>query len=341
MDEPTASLSANEARRLFRIVESLRLDGVAILFISHRMDEVFEIADRITILRDGRWIRTAGRGELGREAAIRDMVGRDVGDFFKRSPHDPGEVVLEVRGFGRTGAFSGVDFAVRAGEVLGFAGLVGARRTDVGLALFGIAPGDEGQVLLDGSPVTITSPRQALRLGIAYSTEDRRALGLILRMSIRSNLTLPALRRYESRLGFIRAGAEAATANEYVERLRIRTASIEAPAGSLSGGNQQKVVLSKWLNTSPRVLILDEPTRGIDVGAKADVHRLIDDLAKSGMAVILISSDLPEVLHMSDRILVMREGRQMAILDRDAATAETVMTAAMGAAPGSVAGSAA
>jgi rhamnose transport system ATP-binding protein len=333
MDEPTASLSANETRRLFRIVESLRRDGVAILFISHRMDEVFEIADRITIMRDGRWIRTSGRGELARDAAIRDMVGRDVGDFFKRSRHEPGEVVLEARGLGRTGVFRDVSFAVRAGEVLGFAGLVGARRTDVGLALFGIAPSDAGEILLQGSAVTITSPRDALRRGIAYATEDRRALGLVLRMSIRSNLTLPALRRYESRFGFIRGGAEAATANEYVDRLRIRAASIDAPAGSLSGGNQQKVVLSKWLNTAPKLLILDEPTRGIDVGAKADVHRLIDDLARSGMAVILISSDLPEVLHMSDRILVMREGRQVALLDRDAATAESVMTAAMGEAP--------
>jgi rhamnose transport system ATP-binding protein len=337
MDEPTSSLSANETRRLFRIVESLRQSGVAILFISHRMDEVFEIADRITVLRDGRWIRTAGRGELTRDAAIRDMVGRDVGDFFKRSHHEPGDVVLETRGLGRTGAFSGVEFAIRAGEVLGFAGLVGARRTDVGLALFGIAPSDEGEILLDGSPVMIAGPREALRLGIAYTTEDRRALGLILRMSVRANMTLPALRRYETRLGFLRRGAEAATAKDYVERLRIRASSIDAPAGSLSGGNQQKLVLSKWLNTAPRVLILDEPTRGIDVGAKADVHRLIDELARGGMAIILISSDLEEVLHMSDRILVMREGRQMAIFDRDAATAETVMTAAMGEPAGSAA----
>jgi rhamnose transport system ATP-binding protein len=337
MDEPTASLSANETQRLFRIVESLRQSGVAILFISHRMDEVFEIADRITILRDGRWIRTAARGEVSRETAIRDMVGRDVGDFFKRSRHEPGDVVLEVRDLGRTGAFSDISFNVRSGEVLGFAGLVGARRTDVGLALFGVAPKDTGEILLDGRPVTIASPRDALRLGIAYTTEDRRSLGLILRMTLRSNMTLPSLRRYEGPLGFVRADQEAATAREFVERLRIKAASIDAPAGSLSGGNQQKVVLGKWLNTNPRVLILDEPTRGIDVGAKADVHRLIDDLAKGGMAVIVISSDLTEVLHMSDRILVMREGRQMAILDHDEATAESVMAAAMGEPAGSAA----
>ena len=218
----------------------------------------------------------------------------------------------------------GVDFAVRSGEVLGFAGLVGARRTDVGLALFGIAPSDEGQVLLDGSPATIVSPRQALRLGIAYTTEDRRALGSILRMSIRSNPNFagaPPLREpprvHPRRRGGCRG--EGVRASDSTSGPRRSTPRLER-----SGGNQQKVVLSGWLNTSPRVLILDEPTRGIDVGAKADVHRLIDDLARSGMAVILISSDLPEVLHMSDRILVMREGRQMAILDHDAATAETV-----------------
>ena len=330
MDEPTASLSANETRRLFRIVESLRRDGVAILFISHRMEEVFEIADRITVLRDGRWIRTAARGDLRPEAAIRDMVGRDVGDFFRRERTEPGEVVLEARGIDRDGAFSGISFELRAGEVLGFAGLVGARRTDVGLALFGIAPVDTGEILIDGRKVTIGGPREAVRLGIAYTTEDRRALGLVMPLSIAANITLPSLSRYVTRAGFLRGRDEDATASRFRDELRIRAASIHAPAASLSGGNQQKVMLSKWLNTRPRVLILDEPTRGIDVGAKADVHRMIDDLARSGLAIILISSDLPEVLHMSDRILVMREGRQTAILGHSEATAESVMTAAMG-----------
>jgi rhamnose transport system ATP-binding protein len=330
MDEPTASLSANETRRLFRIVESLRREGVAVLFISHRMDEVFEIADRITILRDGRWIRTVVRAEASREAAIRDMVGRDIGDYFRRSPTTPGDVLLEARNLGRANAFSDVSFQLHAGEVLGFAGLVGARRTDVGLALFGIAPADSGEILLDGRPIRIDSPRTAERLGIAYTTEDRHRLGLALPLSISANISLPSLRRYLTRLGFIRRRAEEATATEYRDRLRIRTASIRAPASSLSGGNQQKVVLSKWLNTRPRILILDEPTRGIDVGAKADVHQIIDDLARNGMAIILISSDLPEVLHMSDRLLVMREGRQMALIDRDQATAERVLAAAMG-----------
>jgi rhamnose transport system ATP-binding protein len=330
MDEPTASLSANETNRLFRIVESLRRDGVAVLFISHRMDEVFAVADRITILRDGRWIRTSARGEISRDAAIRDMVGRDIGDFFKRSPGQPGDVVLEVKDLGRADTFAGVTFALRSGEVLGFAGLVGARRTDVGLALFGIAPADTGEILVDGRPAKIDHPRQAEQLGIAYTTEDRRRLGLVLPLSISANISLPSLPRYLTRLGFIRRREEEASATDYRDRLRIRAASIHAPASSLSGGNQQKVVLSKWLNTAPRVLILDEPTRGIDVGAKADVHQMIDELARGGMAIILISSDLPEVMHMSDRILVMREGHQMALVDHDDATPESILAAAMG-----------
>ena len=330
MDEPTASLSAHEVRRLFRIVQALRGEKVAILFISHRMEEVFEIADRVTILRDGRWIRTAPRGEVTPASAIRDMVGRSMGEFFRRSPSEPGQVVLEVRHLARKGAFTGVSFAVRAGEVLGFAGLVGARRTDVGLALFGVAPADGGEVLIDGAPVTIRSPQDALRLGIAYTTEDRHAFGLVFPLSIAANISLPSLPRYLGRLGLIRRRLERATAGDFKERLRIRAPSVEAPADTLSGGNQQKVVLSKWLNTRPRVLILDEPTRGIDVGAKADVHQMIDELARQGMAIILISSDLPEVLAMSDRILVMREGRQTAIFDRWEATQERVLAAAMG-----------
>jgi rhamnose transport system ATP-binding protein len=330
MDEPTASLSAHEVQRLFRIVRTLRQEGVAILFISHRMEDVFEIADRITILRDGRLIRTSPRAEVTVGSAIRDMVGRDMADFFHRTPVAPGDVILEVRGLGRDGAFDGVTFDLRAGEVLGFAGLVGARRTDVGLALFGIAPASSGEIRLDGRPITIRSPQQALRLGIAYTTEDRHGLGLVLPLSVAANITLPALSRYLGPFGLLRHGRERAAARRFKDRLGIRTPSVEAPAEALSGGNQQKVVLSKWLNTRPRVLILDEPTRGIDVGAKADVHAMIDELAREGMAIIVISSDLPEVLAMSDRVLVMREGRQMAVVDRSEATQEGILAHAMG-----------
>jgi rhamnose transport system ATP-binding protein len=330
MDEPTASLSAHEVRNLFRIVELLRRDGVAILFISHRLEEVLEIADRITILRDGRRIRTAPRSEVTTGSAIRDMVGRRMDDFFKRTPSEPGPVILEVSDLRRAGAFAGVTFSLRQGEVLGFAGLVGARRTDVGLALFGIAPADGGEIVLDGRPLTIRSPQEALRHGIAYATEDRHGLGLIFPLSIAGNISLPSMRRYLDRFGLIRRRGEREAARTFKDRLRIRAPSVTSAAGTLSGGNQQKVVLSKWLNTKPRILILDEPTRGIDVGAKADVHQIVDELVREGMAIILISSDLPEVLAMSDRVLVMREGRQMAVVDGAAASQERILALAMG-----------
>ncbi len=330
MDEPTASLSAHEVDQLFRLVNSLRSQGVAILFIGHRMEEVFRIADRITVLRDGKFISSRVRADVQREQVIREMVGREVGDFFAKRTVALGDVLMAVHGLGKEGVFTGVNFDVRAGEVLGFAGLIGARRTDVGLAVFGIEPADAGEIVFAGKPVRIKSPEQALKLGIAYVTEDRRGLGLTMPMSIVTNVTLPTLRRYMTGLGILRKQAERATAEDYRERLNIRTPSVELEVGKLSGGNQQKVVLSKWLNAQPKLLILDEPTRGIDVRAKAEVHHIISDLAEQGMAILLISSDLPEVLAMSDRVLVMREGRQMGIFDRADATQEVVMTAATG-----------
>jgi rhamnose transport system ATP-binding protein len=281
-------------------------------------------------LRDGRWISTTPRQELTPAAAIRGMVGRKVVDIFHRERREPGPVRLAVHGLGREGVFQDVTFDVRAGEVLGFAGLVGARRTDVGLALFGIAPADTGAIILDSAPVHIGNPRQAMNLGIAYSTEDRHQLGLVLPLSIASNISLPSLPRFLTKNGLVKRAEERATAESFRQRLAIRASSVETPTAALSGGNQQKVVISKWLETKPKVLILDEPTRGIDVGAKVEVHQLVDDLAATGMAIILISSDLPEVLAMSDRVLVMREGRQMAIFDHREATQERVLSAAMG-----------
>lgn len=330
MDEPTASLSAHEVDQLFALANRLREQGVAILFISHRMEEVFAIADRVSVLRDGQHISTRPRAEVTQELAIRDMVGRDLGDFFVKDATVRGEQLLTVRGLHRAQTFHDISFTVHAGEVLGLAGLVGARRTDVGLALFGIAPADAGEVRWQGEPVTIASPQDAMHLGIAYVTEDRRQLGLTLPMSIVANITLPMLHEYLGQWGLIQRRNEAATAQQYRERLAIRTPSIHLEAGKLSGGNQQKVMLSKWLNTRPQLLILDEPTRGIDVGAKAEVHHMINDLAAEGLAIIMISSDLPEVLAMSDRILVMREGRQMGIFDRTAATQERIVAAMMG-----------
>ena len=240
--------------------------------------------------------------------------------------------MLRVRDLGRTGVFSGVSFDVRRGEVLGLAGLVGAGRTDVALALFGIAPAETGTIELDGRPVEIGHPRQALDLGIAYLSEDRRHVGLSLPQSVTANITLPALGRYVSRLGLVDRRAERETAERFRTQLGIRTPGLNQAVGLLSGGNQQKTMLAKWLNTEPTVLILDEPTRGIDVGAKAEVHHIVDELARQGMAIVLISSDLPEVLAMSDRVLVMREGGQSGLFDRTEATEERVMTAAVGAA---------
>ena len=330
MDEPTASLSAHEVEQLFALADRLRRQGVALLFISHRMEEVFQIADRITILRDGQFISTGPVAEYNTERAIRDMVGRQVEDFFAQRENEPGDVLMSVKGLSKEGAFHDVSFDIRHGEVLGFAGLVGSRRTDVGLALFGIEPADAGEVIFEGKQIHVDSPQQAVDLQIAYVSEDRRGLGLTLPMAIATNITLPTLRRYLSTLGLVQTKPETATAEAFRERLNIRTPSVQTEVAKLSGGNQQKVMLAKWLNVRPKLLILDEPTRGIDVGAKAEVHRMIGELANEGLAIIMISSDLPEVLAMSDRILVMREGRQMAIFDQGEATQERVLTAAMG-----------
>jgi len=330
MDEPTASLSAHEVEQLFNIARSLRDQGVSILFISHRMEEVFDVADRVTIFRDGRWISTRPRSEVTPERAIQDMVGRKIEEFFAKSKGQRGELLMSVHNLSRENVFSGMNFDVYRGEILGFAGLVGSRRTDVGMALFGVEPATSGEISLDGKTEKIRTPEQALRLGIAYMTEDRRLIGLTMPMSITSNISLPMLHQYLSRLGLIQRSAEEATAEEYRERLTIRAPSIQQPVGMLSGGNQQKVMLSKWLNTRPQLLILDEPTRGIDVGAKVDVHHIINDLAAQGLGIILISSDMPEIMAMSDRILVMREGRQMGIFNRDEATQEIILAAAMG-----------
>ena len=330
MDEPTASLSAHEVQELFKLARDLKRQGVAILFVSHRMEEVFEIADKVTVFRDGRLISTRTRREATPQRAIADMVGREIDLTKAPTSSARKDLVLSVTNLSRNGVFEGVTFDLHRGEVLGFAGLIGAGRTDVGLALFGIEPATSGTILLNGKPVTVRSARDGMNLGIAYVSEDRRQLGLVLPMAIFANITLPVLRRYLNRLGLVRTGLERRTADAFRTRLAIRAPSVDLEVAKLSGGNQQKVMLSKWLNTNPSVLIFDEPTRGVDVGSKAEVHAIIGQLAAEGIGVIVISSDLPEVLVLSDRVLVMREGRQMAILDRAEANEETVMTAAMG-----------
>jgi rhamnose transport system ATP-binding protein len=336
MDEPTAALSSREVADLFGIVRHLRSHEVAVLFISHRIEEVFELADRVTVLRDGARILTKVLGELTQAETISAMVGREVSTLYPKQEATIGPVVLEIRGLTRRGEFRDVTFKVCQGEILGFAGLVGAGRTEVARAVFGLTQPDAGTILLDGKPVHFRSPADAMRNGIAYVPEDRYQHGLVREFPIASNVTLPIWRSISNRLGIVDARRERAIATGYFQRLDIRATSIQQLVQALSGGNQQKVVIAKWLATNPRVLILDEPTRGIDIGAKAEVHRLISQLATEGLAIIMISSELPEVLAMSDRILVMHEGSVSGEFKRDEANQESVLVAAMGQSAGQV-----
>ncbi len=328
LDEPTASLSAHEVERLFAIVRRLRDRGVAIMFVSHRLDEVFALCDRATVFRDGRHVVTADTAGLTTADLIRHMVGRTV-SLFPKTENPIGDVLLEVSHLTRVGVFRDVSFSVRAGEIVGLAGLVGAGRSEVARVLFGIDRRDSGEVRLGGTPVDFSAPSAAMSARIAYLPEDRHQQGLILDFSIAQNVTLPILPRLFPRL-LVRASTERAVATEHTEQLSVRMTGVDQEVGALSGGNQQKVVLAKWLASGPRVLILDEPTRGIDIGAKVEVHRLISELAAKGLAIILISSDLPEVLAMSDRIVVLHEGRVTAQIPKDQATQERVMFAATG-----------
>ena len=328
MDEPTSSLTEREARQLFGIIEDLTAENVGVVYISHRLEEIFEISDRITVLRDGHHIKTALASELDAEELVRLMVGRPLHELFTRSESSPGETVLEVKGFIRDGEFEGVDLALRRGEIVGLAGLVGAGRTELAQSIFGIRQPDSGEVFVEGEEVRINSPQAAMERGIFYVPEERRSQGLILPFSIKNNITLSILDRI-SRFGFV-SRSERGIADKFMGELSIRGADLLAPVSRLSGGNQQKVVVAKSLAREPTILLLDEPTRGVDVGAKSEIYRLIDDLAKEGKAILLISSELEEVLSMADRILVMREGRVSGEFSRGEATQENVMTAATG-----------
>ena len=338
MDEPTASLSAHEVARLLSIARALKAKGVAVIYISHRLDEIFQVADRVTVIRDGQHISTKSIDQVTPDGMVKDMVGRAIDTFAVKSTANPhGESVLSLEGLGRAGVFSGISFDLSAGEVLCFAGLVGARRTDVALALFGIASATEGRILIDGQALTITSPQQAMGHSIAYVSEDRRKMGLALSLPIFANISLASLAKLLRAFGIIDRKAETAMAEGYRKQLAIKSPDVGVEVGKLSGGNQQKVMLAKWLETKPRILIFDEPTRGVDVGAKAEVHNIIRDLAKQGVAVLVISSDLPEVMALADRVLVMREGRQAGILDIADATQEKVIRLAAGSASAQVA----
>jgi rhamnose transport system ATP-binding protein len=329
MDEPTAALSAREVEKLFTITRQLRQRGVAILFVSHRLEEVFALSDRITIMRDGAHVITAPTSTFTSDDIIRHMVGRELTALFPKGEAEIGEVILDVQNLTREGVFRDISFQLRRGEILGFAGLVGAGRTEVARVLFGIDRADAGEIRIDNKPVQISSPNTAMRHGLAYVPEDRRQQGLVMDFSISANMTLPILQQF-SRLGIVKRSSEREIATDYSQQLQVRSAGIQQPVKALSGGNQQKVVLAKWLITKPSILILDEPTRGVDVGAKAEVHRIISDLASKGLAIILISSELPEVLAMSDRVLVMHEGRLTGVFDRAEANQENVMFAATG-----------
>jgi rhamnose transport system ATP-binding protein len=330
MDEPTASLAARDVENLFRVIRQLRTQDVGIIYISHRLDELFQIADRVTVLRDGETVGTCGLAELNHATLIQRMVGREIATVFPKQIVPLGDTILEVQNLGcRASGVHEVTFGVRAGEIVGLAGLVGAGRTELARVLFGITPADAGEIRLRGKPVVIDRPAQAVGLGIAYVPEDRRQHGVILEMPVTENATLAILSRISS-FGFVDFGRERSLARSFVERLSIRTASLDLPAGALSGGNQQKLALARWLAAAPAVLILDEPTQGIDVAAKAEIHALMGQLVATGLAILMISSELPEILGMSDRIVVMRQGTVAGILSRAAATQEKILRLALG-----------
>ncbi len=308
MDEPTAALTAHEVERLFAVIRDLKAQGMAIVYISHRLDEVFAIADRVTVLRDGRNVGERPIGALTRREMIEMMVGRELQDEFPPRVPNPGPVRLEVRGLRRGRDVRDVSFDVRRGEIVGLAGLIGAGRTETARLVFGADRRESGDIRLDGRPLDIRSPRDAIDAGIGLLTEDRKLQGLVLAHPVRENFALPNLGRF-SRLGFVRGRQERAEFAEAAGRLAIKFAGPEQPAGHLSGGNQQKVVLAKWLARRCEVLIFDEPTRGIDAGAKYEIYQLLNDLAAQGKAVVMISSELPELIGIADRILVMHEGR--------------------------------
>ena len=336
LDEPTASLSEEDTQNLFNVIRKLRERGVGMVYISHRLEELPVIADRVTVLRDGRTIDTREMAEVSRQQLIQMMVGRELSAVFPKREVGLGDVALELRDLGcAESGIKGVNLSVRAGEIVGLAGLVGAGRTELARAIFGLTPIDEGEILLSGQRVSIKSPAEAIRRGIAYLPEDRRRHGVILDMQIGANITLASLDQI-TRGGSLDFKRERELAGEYARRLGVKTPATYVPVATLSGGNQQKVALSRWLLTKPSVLILDEPTQGIDVGAKSEIHALMTDLAAEGVAILMISSELPEILGMSDRVAVMHGGRVVEILGRADATQEKVLALALGHSPDEV-----
>jgi rhamnose transport system ATP-binding protein len=329
MDEPTAALTTVEVERLFEVIRALRREGAAVLFISHRLEEVFAICQRVTIMRDGRFVRTAAAQDITVDEVIRSMVGRDLDVLFPKTQAPVGEVVLQVEGLSREGVLHDISFSVRRGEIVALAGLVGAGRSEVARAIFGIDRRSAGRVTVRGQVLPNSSPLAAMAAGVALVPEDRRQQGLVMDLGVDRNVALASLARL-SRFGLISRTRERELAADWANRLQLKFGRLTNAVSTLSGGNQQKVVLSKWLARDPALLIIDEPTRGIDIGTKAEVHRILDGLVAGGLAVLMISSELPEVLGMADRILVMREGRIAAELSRAEANEDLVMRAATG-----------
>jgi rhamnose transport system ATP-binding protein len=330
LDEPTASLTDREVERLFRVIRGLRTDGAGIIYISHRLDEVSEIGDRVTVLRDGRSVATRELSGVDRAELIRLMVGRDIDAIFPKREVPIGDVVLETRGLNcRERGLRNISITVRRGEILGLAGLVGSGRTELAETLFGLSPADGGDILLNGKTLRIGSPADAIDAGIGYLPEDRRQHGVVLEMSIAANASLAKLSAISPH-GLIDSAAERTLARTYVQKLRVKTPSLYTETGALSGGNQQKVALARWLAIEPAVLILDEPTQGVDIGSKSEIHEMMVDLAAQGLAIVMISSELPEILGMSDRIAVMHGGAIAGTLSRAEATQESILALALG-----------
>jgi inositol transport system ATP-binding protein len=328
MDEPTSALTERDAAHLFAIIRELKSQGKGVLYITHRMDELSEIADEVTALRDGRYIGTERTGNLTRDQMIRMMVGRELARIFPGARSVPGAAVLCARSLGLPPHFHDVSFELHAGEILGIAGLVGAGRSKLAEALFGVTPASSGKILIGGAEIEVDSPRAALSCGMAFVTEDRKETGCLLTLSVLDNLEIAVLTRGFVRLGFVRGAAVREACTAVSRQLRVKTPGLGEPIANLSGGNQQKVLIGRWLLTAPRILILDEPTRGIDVAAKAEIHQLIAQLAVQGAAVLMISSELPEILGMSHRVMVMHEGRVTGILEREQADQEKIMALA-------------
>ena len=325
MDEPTSALTDREVEHLFTIIRDLKARGIGIVYITHKMNELFEIADEFSVFRDGKYIGSHAAADVTRDDIIRMMVGREITDMFPKVDCPIGDVVLEVKNLTIPGVFHDISFTLRKGEILGLAGLVGSRRSNVAEALFGVHPATSGEILIEGKPVTINSPRQAMDLGLAFLTEDRKETGCFLILDCLENIQSAIITQGHTRAGFIDQKTVTQLSEEMAKKLRVKTPNLQERVENLSGGNQQKLLIARWLLTKPRILILDEPTRGIDVGAKSEIHRLITGLAAEGVAVLMISSELPEVLGMSDRIMVMHEGHVSGFLNRAEADQVKIM----------------